>query len=400
MVFSVAYNWDPALIEFASEHGVTEIFCKFDRDVTGGARPAFALKPAGWADLRRTVDLARNKGVAINYVLNGVGNGAREFTPRFRTHFDRFVGRLTDMGVGLLTVSSPHLLEAARRAHPEIKCVVSTLAHVDNLSAARHWERIGADIVILEDVRDPGLIRAIRKHTCLEVELIANHLCWPGCPLKYLHSEVSSNASANGSVTGRYYPQYCDAWCQLLRLTDPSAYIKASWIRPQDLDRYEEWGVTRIKICERIALTEDMCRIIEAYESRKYNGNLVDLFPKMLAAPSKPKFRVIRGTGVGRFVTVGTAGLIKRAYAKPKVTIDSSSLDGFLDFFETNNCRTLDCSACGHCERFAGKAVTIEDASEITEAIKALLDKINSGAAFTTYPTSLIRNIVRRLKRG
>ena len=240
-------------------------------------------------------------------------------------------------------------------------------------------------------------MRAIRKHTSLEVELIANHLCWPRCPLKYLHAEVSSNASAKGAVTGQYYPQYCDAVCQLLRVTDPAAFIKAVWIRPQDLDTCEGWGVSRIKICERIAATPDMCRIIEAYESRHYDGNLVDLFPKMLPAPLKSKLRMVRGTGVGRHLSIGTVDLIKRAYAKPRVTIDASELDGFLAFFERNDCRILDCDTCGHCDRFADKAVTIDDASDITMALDKLLDGIISGAIYGTRSTSLIRRMVQRL---
>jgi len=400
MVFSVAYNWDPALLEFAAEHGVQEIYCKFERDVTGGARPTFALQPAGWPELRDTVRRADHHGMTVNYVLNGVGNGSREFTPAFRKRYDRFVGRLADLGVGLITVSSPHLLEAAVRFQPDIRYVVSTLAHVDSLTEARYWEDIGATAVILEDARDPGLVRAIRKHTSLEVELIANHLCWPRCPLKYLHAEVSSNASVKGSGTGQYYPQYCDAVCQLLRVSDPAAFIKAAWIRPQDLDTCEAWGVSRIKICERIAATPDMCRIIEAYESRSYKGNLVDLFPKMLPAPLKSKLRMVRGTGVGRYLSFGAIDLIRKAYSKPRVTIDSSALDGFLDFFERNDCRIMDCETCGHCGRFADKAVTIDEASDIAEALEKLLDAINSGAVYGTRSTSLVRRLVQRLRRG
>lgn len=399
MVFSVAYNWDPALLEFAAEHGVGEIYCKFDRDVTGGARPTFALQSAGWSDLESTVAEARRRDVAVNYVLNGVGNGAREFTPRFRRRYDRFVDRLADLGVGLLTISSPHLLEAARARHPELQYVVSSLAHVDSLTEAVYWDDIGADVVILEDVRDPTLVRAIRKHTALEVELIANHLCWPRCPLKYLHAEVSSNASAEGAVTGHYYPPYCDAVCQLLRVTDPSAFIKAAWIRPQDLETCEGWGVTRVKICERIASTPDMCRIIEAYESRRYDGDLVDLFPKMLPAPVKSRLRMVRGTGIGRYQSLGIRDLVRRAYAKPGVRIDSTALDGFLAFFEKNDCRTLDCGTCGHCARFAEKAVTLDDVSDVRSALEELLDSIRDGRVYGSRPASLARRMIQRLRR-
>ena len=42
------------------------------------------------------------------------------------------------------------------------------------------------------------------------------------------------------------------------------------------------------------------------------------------------------------------------------VYIDNKKLDGFLDGSRDKDCRTTDCSNCGHCERYMHKAVRVE----------------------------------------
>jgi collagenase-like PrtC family protease len=373
MEFSVAYNWDPALFECLVEHGAGEIYAKFDRDITGGARPAFAMVPSGWSSLRVALRLADRHGIRVNYVLNGVALGAEDFSARFRARYQRFVRRLADLGVQLITVANPWLAELTRAAAPRLELVVSSLAHVRSLREARFWEAAGARVVIIDETRNARLIRAVRAYTSLQVEVIANHLCWDWCPLKATHSAVSTSASREGAKGGLFYPSWCDAHCQLARVEDPAELVRASWIRPQDLSVYERWGATRLKICERLASTEDLCRIVGAYRARRFEGDLVDLFPKMRATPRRSWLRSLAGTGVGRHLPFRAIDLLRRAYERPRTRMDAEAFDGFLQAFERIDCRSTDCASCGHCEAYARRAVRREIPPRLPDDLRALM---------------------------
>lgn len=373
MEFSVAYNWDPALFECLAENGVEEIYAKLDRDVTGGARPAFAMVPSGWSSLRLARRLADRHGIRVNYVLNGVSLGSEDFSARFRTRYQRFVGRLADLGVEVITLANPWLAELTLAVAPQLELVVSSLAHVRSLREARFWEATGARVVIIDETRNARLIRAVRDHTSLQVEVIANHLCWDWCPLKATHSAVSTSASRVGAKGGLFYPSWCDAHCQLARVEDPAELVRASWIRPQDLDIYERWGATRLKICERLASTEDLCRIVRAYRARRYDGDLVELFPKMRATPRRSLLRSLAGTGIGRHLPLRAADTLRRAYERPRTHMDAAAFDGFLEAFERIDCRSTDCARCGHCEAYARRAVRRELPRRLPDDLRALL---------------------------
>jgi len=390
--YSVAYNWDPALLEEGGRLGIGEFYCKFGRDVTGGARPGFAVGSGSWSALRQAVRVADPRGIALNYVLAGSAQGAAEFTPGFRKRYLGFVRRLVECGVRVLTLAHPYLLEVTRHEFPDLRLVVSSLARVHSVQQALFWERLGANVVIVVGSREARVIQGIRRSTSLDVEVIANHLCWPFCPMHATHAAVATSASAEGSDTGLYYPGWCDAYCQLLRLDDPMQLVRASWIRPQDVPICERWGVSRMKLCERIASTADMVRIIEAYTSQRHEGNLVDLFPKMRPGPSHPAADLVRGTGVGVHLSLGMTPLIRRAYAKPRIHMDAAAFDGFLEGFERRDCRTLDCEACGHCRQYAEKAVRIlDDTAALKADLGALIGAFRDGTAYQSLPTFVLK---------
>lgn len=393
MKFSVAYNWDPAVVQCAARLGMEELYCKFDRDLTGGARPSFALRPAGWSALRLAARLADARGITLNYVLNGVGRGAIAFTPAFVSRYRRLVGRLHGLGIRTVTLANPFLAEVAKTAHPDIRVVVSSLAHVASLPEAQFWERLGAERIVVEDARAIPLIRAIRGRTGLGVEVMANQLCWPSCPLRFLHAEIASDASATGSPTGAYYPAYCDVHCLLPRVSDPIHLVRAAWIRPQDLGRYEEWGATHVKLVERTASTEDLCRIMRAYRERRYDGDLVDLFPKMRPGPRRGPLALLRGTGLGRYVSLLDGRQLRAAFAKPPVSMDGAAFDGFLDFFATHDCRVLDCETCGHCRAYARRGVHLGDAEALRRRLLLLQRRYASGGIFDRGLASFVARL-------
>jgi collagenase-like PrtC family protease len=155
-------------------------------------------------------------------------------------NFAKQLAKLGDLGVRRVTVSTPFLLELVKRRFPEFKVRVGIYAQVDTPRRARYWEELGADAITLESFsinRDFHRLAAIRQAVHCDLQLIANHACLLNCPLQSYHQNGFAHASDD---TGTLFIDYCFLRCSRLRLTDPSLFIKAAWIRPEDLAAYEQ----------------------------------------------------------------------------------------------------------------------------------------------------------------
>jgi len=58
---------------------------------------------------------------------------------------------------------------------------------------------------------------------------------------------------------------------------EPVNYVRANWIRPEDLGLYEKLGFHNFKIVERNTPTPILLERVRAYAARRYDGNLLDL---------------------------------------------------------------------------------------------------------------------------
>ena len=80
MKFSVACNFEDALIEGLAKYPVYEIYGKLTSDFFGGGRPSFYLPEVDRPALERYVRKTHEHGVRFNYLLNALAMGNTEFT--------------------------------------------------------------------------------------------------------------------------------------------------------------------------------------------------------------------------------------------------------------------------------------------------------------------------------
>jgi len=273
----VPANYDRKLVGYLAAHPVEEVYGKLPADFVGGGRPSYMGTPVSMRDLARYVAELRRHGIAFNYLLNAACLGNREWRRTWQKRLRRFLRRLWAIGVTRLTVSTPFLLERIRFAFPQFRLKVGIFAQVDTPERARFWEDLGADAITLESFsinRDFARLRAIRDAVSCDLQLIANHVCLPNCPMQPYHQNGFAHAS-DGS--GGVFLDYCFLRCTQRRLADPSLFIKAAWIRPEDLDRYEAIGYDTFKLLERGIPSEALTRRVEAYSARRFEGNLAEL---------------------------------------------------------------------------------------------------------------------------
>jgi len=412
MTLSVACNFDPQLPELLAPYPVYEVYGKLASDPFGGGRPSFYLPQIGMGELERYVRLVHSQGLQFNYLLNAVAMGNVEFSRAGQQKLEKLLGALEDMGVDALTVSSVFLLRLVKRRHPRFRVRVGAHMFTDTPRKVRFWAENGADNIVINEVsihREFAVLRAMQQAAgAVELQLIVNNWCRTDCAIAGTHATGLNAASQQGN---RGFPlDYCSVVCNWVRLQDPVNYIRANWIRPEDLHYYEELGYHNFKIVERNTPTRILVERAQAYAERHYDGNLLDLVQNYSYPEEKFDKRSQDAYSLKRmvkyFIRPGQINLLKfrkvidfgktasvlypRRGPNP-VYIDNRALDGFLERFLEQGCQDLDCEQCRYCHRWAERTVRVDEdwKQRMAAVYDDLLAETDGGTFWESYLTTL-----------
>lgn len=372
MKLSLAANYDMDLAPRLKGYPVVEVYGQLPDDFVGGGRPRYMSTPLTKKALAEYVAHLRRHGIAFNYLLNAACHGNQEWSRRWQYRLMTFLDELAHMGIQTLTVATPFLLELIKKRRPHFTVKVGIYAQVDTPRRAKFWEELGADAINLESFsinRNFAMLAAIRHAVRCDLQLIANHVCLVNCAMQPYHQNGFAHSS---NTPKRLFIDYCFLRCSLHRLRDPSSFIKAQWIRPEDVGAYEKLGYTNFKLLERGIPSDELLKRVKAYSARRYDGNLADLILSygFSQAPRQPKFWAFRNffkplqanpLRMRRFLDLARhQGMLFPSAGQP-VTIQSSEIPAdFLDGFRTRDCAALACAECRYCEAIAARAVKIE----------------------------------------
>ena len=409
MRLSVASNYDPRLIDGLAPHPVEEVYGKLPADCLGGGRASYMLGPLSKKTLAGHAAHVRRAGMRFNYLLNAACWDNRETTRKGQRELRELLDWITSIGVEAVTVSIPSILGVVKASYPALRTRVSVFACVDSVQKARYWEDAGADCICLDSLqvnREFKALEAIRKHCACDLQLLVNNSCLQSCSLAHSHMTHLSHASQKNHSSGGFLVDWCFLKCTSMKLDDPINYIRADWIRPEDLYEYEQLGYENFKIVERNAPTELLLARVKAYAERRYEGNLLDLVQpyghgtKWRGGESPRGSRRWRMRYLFRPWKLGLSSslLLKRlaeargflpggGNAEP-VHVSNRALDGFIERFRKAGCRDVDCGSCGHCSRYAERAVPIDPAfrDECRRLYARLFDGVGTGVFYGCTP--------------
>lgn len=384
MRLSVAANFDDELIAGLENYPVAELYGKLPSDLVGGGRSSYMLAPLSRRALMRHVALARKRGIGFNYLLNAACLDNMETTRRGQRGIRRLLDWISEIGVTAVTVSNPLLLRTIKAGYPHLKVRVSVFAGVDHLRKARYWEDIGADVICLDSLtvnREFRTLRLLRRSLSCDLELLVNNSCMQSCSLSQTHMNLLAHSSQSKHANGGFVIDHCILECSRLKMAEPVNFIRADWIRPEDLHHYEAIGIDRFKLVERNLPTSIMLNRVRAYSERRYDGNLIDLVQPFghggsergrnekglreawwtLSFMLRPfKVRLSKLRAIGKLVR--RKGMLAPLSGEPPVVIDNRRLDGFIDRFLRQGCRDLPCDECRYCHEYADRAVRVDPA--------------------------------------
>ena len=416
MRLSVACNFDDALIEGLAGYPVYEVYGKVTRDFAGGGRPSFYLPQANRATVERFVQKVHGMGMEFNYLLNASCMGNAEYTREGNRHIRETLDWVSSIGVDTITVGQIYMLQLIKKCYPKLKVRISAHRFTDSPRKARFWEDHGADCIVLNEVafaREFEALRAIREAVKCDLSLIVNNSCRQDCAIAGTHASSLSHGSQHQKGRKSSLPlDYHMLFCLDYRLREPVNYVRANWIRPEDLHVYEEMGFDNFKIVERNTPTPELLRRVHAYANRRYDGNLLDLvlpfnYPERSYTnrASRDAYSVRRAikyffkpgqvnvTKVPKLSRLGKRmGLLYPRKGRSPMVLDNRKMDGFMELFKKRSCIGVDCEKCHWCHGFAKKALTIDEQwrQDVLGQYRELFDDMHGGSFWEMRPTDLV----------
>lgn len=394
MKFSIPTIWQDDLIKKVNKEKVAEFYGKLDSDFVGGGRCSFLLPHINRCQAREHIQQIHKSNIKFNYLLNAVCLGNLELTIAGQDKLHRLLQWLSDIKVDSVTVGIPYLLQLIKRNFPQLKVHISSFAGIDSVEIVKRWEDLGADTITLDPItinREFQLLAQIRKATRCNLQLIANNACMYSCPFWQYHATSVSHASRVHERLGGFTIDYCILSCKLKRLSEPMEFIRAGWIRPEDIGYYEDVGIDSLKFVDRTRDMDTILLITNAYTKGYYEGNLINLLPNLSSNNTffnKNRitrfFRSIKYFFRPSLVNIFRLKKLSKLNSALNVYIDNRALDGFLAQFLKESCRNKSCDSCNYCREVAKRTVKIEPAYQKDTVIqfKEILEDIVSGSLF------------------
>lgn len=270
--------------EIACAHaGVREIYFPWPREPSG--RPQLGYEEETdqamlFGALRRDLTRCRAVGIKLDLLLNANCYGSQAMSVALEEHVREILDALDDWGLlpEIVTAASPFIARTVKKFRPSIETRASVNMRLTTLQAMEYLAPLFDSYYLGRDVqRHLDTVRAARawcdahgKKLCI----LANSGCLRNCPWQTFHDNLVSHATAAlAHRRADFTPHLC--WTLYKNPANLVEILKATWIRPEDLHRYEGL-VDVVKLATRQHANPDM--VISAYERGSFSGNLLDLF--------------------------------------------------------------------------------------------------------------------------
>jgi collagenase-like PrtC family protease len=398
MKIRLGSNWDITSLDALKGTSVDALFGKLPFDVVGGARPGFVLPQVDRNYVGRYIKACHERGLEFSYLLNAPCLGNIQYSKKGYGQLIELLEWIDQSGADAVTIGLPYLIDLVRKRFPRLKVKVSTTARVNTVRKALQYEDMGVEEIIIDEHinREFKTLEAIRKVVKCNLELIVNNICLWQCPYNYEHVNHDGHASREGEEEDYCYLQYPGYLCLYRKLTDPVELLKSPWIRPEDIPHYEAIGYEHFKITERFKKTSLLLEHVKAYENRRYDGNVLDLF----TLPRKGAFTPVH---LEYFIKPEHVNIMKISElekvfdleVRELIQMDNRKLDGFIEFFKKNDCNQTTCSACRYCETVFEKVAVVneEGVKKASRRVRDFSDKLLTGEIFEIPSSHLIFRI-------
>ncbi len=330
--FSLPYNDDnDTLREIFTLNGlggnsVSEVYLSCPQEISGSGRvtPKVALDK-----FTSVVDLIHSNKLRTNLILNSTCQGAGWYSDKSIALLLDFLETMySEHAVEAVTIANPIFIKAVKQHLPKLEVCASVLSDVDCLQRAQIIRQAGADTITPDANinRDLELLKKIKDTTGADIKIMVNEGCLYKCPFRKFHFNYVSHWSReleHSTMKSKDFFNHCLS----ITYKDHAQILRSAWVRPEDLQYYREI-TDYFKIVGRARPRNVVLRMVKAYMSQHYEGNLIDIICSSLSA----------------------FGLTYGAY------LDNKKL-GECGFFQKVTSCDGKCEDCGYCTQLARELI-------------------------------------------
>lgn len=289
----------------------------------GMASGRTALGAGDWsaqAVLESELKEIRAMGLKLDLLFNANCYGGLATSSKFEYEIAGLTDYLDHLGLmpEIITTASPFVAAAVKKYFPGIEVRASVNMRIDSTLAMGYLSDIFDSFHIRRDLqRDLETVETFYrwcgrhgKKLCM----LANSGCLRNCPAQSFHDNLVAHDAEVRECRNSddFHPHLC--WKLYRNPENMVEFLRGSWIRPEDLHRYEKYFPV-VKLATR--QHSHPRTVIGAYASGRFQGNMADL--------TEPCF--------------------SQAFAP--YMIDNSRFPG--DWAETAGSCAINCSGCGKC---------------------------------------------------
>lgn len=262
---------------------ISEIFFSWVQEPSG--RSAAAVDEgyvdwAGQARLEQDLKTIREKGSRLDLLLNANCYGGDAVSRRLDYRIASILDRIGEVagGVDVVTTTSPFIAERVRQRYPGIELRASVNMWIGTTQAMEYLSDLYDSFYLQREYnRDLALVRKMSdwcKARGKGLYLLGNSGCLSFCTGHTFHDNLVAHEQEvlNTQCVEGFEAHTCRRF-----LKDPEhrhAVLQGSWIRPEDVFRYEGL-VDGIKLATRTHAHPGI--VISSYMRGSFHGNLLDL---------------------------------------------------------------------------------------------------------------------------
>lgn len=298
------------------------------RSVIGGLDGYFdyGLQSRLVEELRKIKSL----GIKLDLLFNANCYGADSMSETLRGKVFSIIDYLGEMDVApdVVTTTSPAIAHMIKSEYEGIELKASVNMRIASVKGMEYVAHLFDSYCVAKECnRDIPLLTAMKswaEQNGKKITILANSGCMRDCSGQIFHDNmVAHESEISQRKNVEFMPYVC--WNYLHNPENYPSVLQNTWIRPEDIHRYEGLA-DMIKLATRVHALPGM--VIGAYARQRYSGNLLDLFEPGYAPAFAP------------------------------YVVDSSKIPE--DFWERTTQCNKDCTKCDYCARVMQEALVID----------------------------------------
>jgi collagenase-like PrtC family protease len=265
------------------EH-IAEVYFPWNAMPSGRAALSERRGATDWgAQNRLEEDLRalRAMGIRLDLLFNANCYGGRGVSQHLENQVISLLEHLEAAagGVDVVTTTSLTVARTVKRHFPAIEVRASVNMRIGTVQGMSYVTGLFDSFIVQRDFnRDIAHLEALKKwadQNGKKLLLLANSGCLAFCSGQTFHDNLVAHEQEIDETINipEWTPTVC--WNLLRKRENWLIILQATWIRPEDLHRYEHlFGL--VKLATRMHARPQL--VVEAYAKRAYRGNLLDLF--------------------------------------------------------------------------------------------------------------------------